>query len=54
MDYADLEMRLGNIDRCRTIYSKFLEAKAALFLMKTYAKPIRNLPKTYQKPMRDL
>jgi len=26
LDYADLEMRLGNIDRCRTIYQKFLEA----------------------------
>jgi len=25
LDYADLEMRLGNIDRCRTIYGKFLE-----------------------------
>merc|ERR1711957_977658 len=25
-DYADLEMRLGNIDRCRKIYEKFLEA----------------------------
>ncbi|CAE7564918.1 CRNKL1 [Symbiodinium microadriaticum] len=27
LDYADLEMRLGNIDRCRTIYSKFLEVQ---------------------------
>jgi crooked neck len=26
LDYADLEMRLGNIDRCRKIYGKFLEA----------------------------
>merc|ERR1712083_414724 len=26
LDYADLEMRLGNIDRCRKIYQKFLEA----------------------------
>merc|ERR1712050_695719 len=25
LDYADLEMRLGNIDRCRKIYEKFLE-----------------------------
>jgi len=25
LDYADLEMRLGNIDSCRKIYEKFLE-----------------------------
>merc|ERR1719379_776445 len=30
MDYADLEMRLGNIDRCRTIYAKFLETHATV------------------------
>jgi len=25
LDYADLEMRLGNVERCRKIYGKFLE-----------------------------